>query len=89
MIAIDLPPITPSRDAPITLSATVTSKGQLTLPIELRRQLGVETGSKINFVIQNGRAELIPERPAASYFGCLQFLGDFDSTIPKEQDRAL
>jgi AbrB family looped-hinge helix DNA binding protein len=89
MIAIDLPTVIPSNDPPMTLSATVTSKGQLTLPIELRRQLGVETGTKINFVIQNGRAELIPERPVASFFGCLQFLGDFDSTIPKEQDRVL
>jgi AbrB family looped-hinge helix DNA binding protein len=89
MIAIDLSPTPPASDAPKTLSATVTSKGQLTLPIELRRQLGVETGSKINFVIQNGKAELIPVRTVASYFGCLQFLGDFDSTIPKEQDRAI
>ena len=89
MIVVDLPPVAPSSSVPITLSATVTSKGQLTLPIELRRQLGVETGSKINFVIQDGKVELIPERLAGSYFGCLQFLGDFDSVIPKEQDRVL
>jgi AbrB family looped-hinge helix DNA binding protein len=89
MIAVDLLPTLNSGDASATLSATLTSKGQLTLPIELRRQLGVETGTKIHFIIHDGKAELIPERPAESYFGCLQFLGDFDSTIPKESDRFL
>jgi AbrB family looped-hinge helix DNA binding protein len=89
MLAVDLPSAIPSIDPPLILSATVTSKGQLTLPIELRRQLGVETGTKIHFVIHDGKAELIPEQPADSYFGCLEFLGNFDSTIPKEIDRLL
>ena len=29
--------------------ATVTSKGQITLPIELRRELGIEPGQKVGF----------------------------------------
>ena len=29
--------------------ATVTSKGQVTLPVELRRQLGIEPGQTIGF----------------------------------------
>jgi antitoxin PrlF len=31
-------------------TATLTSKGQLTLPIELRTELGLQTGSSIEFV---------------------------------------
>jgi AbrB family looped-hinge helix DNA binding protein len=34
-----------------TVEATVTSKGQVTLPRELRKRLGVEKGSRIRFSI--------------------------------------
>jgi antitoxin PrlF len=36
-----------------TVEATVTSKGQVTLPKELRSHLGIQTGSKIRFSISN------------------------------------
>jgi AbrB family looped-hinge helix DNA binding protein len=36
-----------------TLEATVTSKGQVTLPKELRNHLGIQTGSKIRFSISH------------------------------------
>jgi antitoxin PrlF len=36
-----------------TVEATVTSKGQVTLPKELRSHLGIETGSKIRFSISD------------------------------------
>ena len=32
--------------------STLTSKGQITIPIEIRRQLGLETGSKLAFVVE-------------------------------------
>jgi len=32
--------------------AKITSKGQITLPVEIRRSLGVKTGDKIRFVKQ-------------------------------------
>ena len=35
--------------------AKVTSKGQVTIPIEIRRKLGVKNGDKILFVEENGR----------------------------------
>lgn len=31
-------------------SATVTSKGQVTIPIDVRNRLGIETGDRIEFV---------------------------------------
>jgi AbrB family looped-hinge helix DNA binding protein len=34
-----------------TLEATVTSKGQVTLPRELRKHLGIQRGSRIRFSI--------------------------------------
>ena len=40
--------------------ARVTSKGQITLPREVRNQLNLATGSIVSVVVKNGRAELIP-----------------------------
>jgi len=41
--------------------ATVTSKGQLTLPIEARRRLGIRAGTKLDLIITaDDRLEMIP-----------------------------
>jgi AbrB family looped-hinge helix DNA binding protein len=34
--------------------STVTSKGQVTIPAEVRRHLGVAQGDKLSFVISDG-----------------------------------
>ncbi len=43
-------------------SSTITSKGQITIPIEVRTELGVSTGDRIEFVLNKvtGRYEVIP-----------------------------
>lgn len=42
-------------------SATVTSKGQITIPAAVRRALGLEAGSRVNFVpTEDGSYQLIP-----------------------------
>jgi AbrB family looped-hinge helix DNA binding protein len=39
--------------------STMTSKGQVTIPAEVRKQLGIARGDKITFVIEDeGRIEL-------------------------------
>ena len=41
-------------------TATVTSKGQITIPADVRRTLGVQTGDRVEFVeVQPGRFELV------------------------------
>jgi antitoxin PrlF len=40
-----------SPDSSTTVEATVTSKGQVTLPKELRKRLGIQSGSRIRFNI--------------------------------------
>jgi antitoxin PrlF len=40
-----------SRNSITTVEATVTSKGQVTLPSELRNRLGLKQGSRIRFSI--------------------------------------
>jgi AbrB family looped-hinge helix DNA binding protein len=40
-------------------TATVTSKGQVTIPIEVRQKLGIRTGTRLEFVEgRNGGIEL-------------------------------
>lgn len=41
--------------------ATVTSKGQLTLPVEARRRLGIVPGTRLDLIItDDDRLEVIP-----------------------------
>jgi AbrB family looped-hinge helix DNA binding protein len=41
-------------------SAVVTSKGQITIPVEVRQRLGLETGHRVDFVeIADGQYALI------------------------------
>jgi antitoxin PrlF len=43
-------------------SATVTSKGQVTIPVDVRTHLGLATGDRIEFVLNEGtgRYEVVP-----------------------------
>lgn len=56
--------------------ASVTSKGQVTIPKSLRQQLGLRQGSKVEFVLVGERVEMrIVSTPAelhASGFGMLK-----------------
>lgn len=50
-----------SRKTSTTVEATVTSKGQVTLPSELRKRLSLQKGSRIRFNIpENGPVEVTP-----------------------------
>jgi AbrB family looped-hinge helix DNA binding protein len=42
-------------------TATVTSKGQITIPAIVRTSLGIDTGSRIEFVeMENGQFMIVP-----------------------------
>lgn len=44
----------------------VTSKGQVTIPLEVRRALGIQAGSEVDFEVTEGGARLIVDRARAS-----------------------
>jgi AbrB family looped-hinge helix DNA binding protein len=42
------------------MTATVTSKGQVTIPAETRRRLGIRAGTKLEFILKDGdRLEVV------------------------------
>ena len=46
---------------------TLSSKGQVTIPVEIRSALRLNTGDRIDFVVfDKGRVEMIPKKGSAS-----------------------
>ena len=56
--------------------STMSSKGQLTVPQEFRKRLGLETGDRVEFVVEEGRTVIRPARPEANPFE--KFIGIAD-----------
>ncbi len=56
-------------------SSSISSKGQVTVPQEIRRRLGVAPGDRIDFVIEGDRTVIRPSRsnenPFEKYRGIL------------------
>lgn len=68
-------------------TTTMTSKGQVTVPKEVRQRLGLRRGTRIAFVVEGDHAVLRPAVPERSRpesgFGMIQVFGpavpaDFD-----------
>ncbi|HUX67265.1 MAG TPA: AbrB/MazE/SpoVT family DNA-binding domain-containing protein [Terriglobales bacterium] len=56
----------------LRVAAKVTSKGQITLPLALRRELGIRTGDRVRFESEHGHVRLRVERgesPFLAYQG--------------------
>ncbi len=70
--------------------ATVTTKGQVTIPKEIRDYLKLETGSKVEFVIdENGDVRIIPLNvPIEALSGVLHRPGMKAATI-EEMEAAI
>lgn len=72
--------------------ASITSKGQLTIPAAVRRHLGVEPGGKVAFVIEDGSVRLQPTRfTLETVFGSVEPLDredpdDFDAQIEEAME---
>jgi antitoxin PrlF len=78
--------------------ATLTSKGQITLPKSIRQALGVDTGGKVAFELRGGevvvtRAEAEHEDPAiGAFLGLLEAdirAGRHLQSLPEDLARAM
>jgi antitoxin PrlF len=49
-------------------SSTISSKGQVTVPQEVRKRLGLEAGDRVEFVMEEGRTVIRPIRSEANPF---------------------
>ena len=58
-------------------SATVTSKGQITIPVEVRRRLRLHAGAKVQFVRNDAGETVIRAKTGdiRNLFGCLKYDG--------------
>jgi AbrB family looped-hinge helix DNA binding protein len=56
-------------------TSSLSSKGQVTVPLEIRKRLGVATGDRIEFVVEGDRTLIRPSRdnpdPFEKYVGVL------------------
>jgi AbrB family looped-hinge helix DNA binding protein len=56
-------------------SSTISIKGQVTVPIEVRRRLGLKRGDRVEFIFENDRTVLRPARteknPFTAFLGAL------------------
>jgi antitoxin PrlF len=63
-------------------SSTISSKGQITVPIEVRRRLGLRSGDQVEFIEENGRTILQPVHPETNPFekwvGALPYFSSVD-----------
>jgi antitoxin PrlF len=49
-------------------SSTISSKGQVTVPQEIRKRLGLSSGDRVEFVVEGERTVIRPSRSAANRF---------------------
>lgn len=69
--------------------AKVTSKGQITIPIDIRRKLGVKDGDKILFVEEQGRIFMMNSSMAALQKAQTAFIDEAERLgLKDEQDVA-
>jgi AbrB family looped-hinge helix DNA binding protein len=56
-------------------SSTISSKGQITVPLEIRDRLGLKAGDRVEFVVDRGQTVLRPshslKNPFEKYIGSL------------------
>ena len=63
-----------------TYTARLTSKGQITVPQEIRRRLGLRTGDRVEFVAR--KRDTIVRRPKAKDNSFEKYAGIFKDTFP-------
>ena len=61
--------------------STVTSKGQTTLPRDVRAALGLNPGDRVRYVILDGEVRLLKARPVGDLAGLLRRPGATPVTL--------
>ncbi len=67
----------------------VTSKGQVTIPLEVRRRLGIEPGSEVEFELDRDGARLVRSRTGRGRMIARRMRGRAGVAMSTEQIMAL
>lgn len=67
-------------------SSTISSKGQVTVPREVRKRLGLKSGDRVEFVLEDGRTIIRPARGRENPF--LKYAGAFPAFSSVEEVNA-
>ena len=66
--------------------AKVTSKGQVTIPVEIRRKLGIKNGDKVLFIEESGRVYMMNSSMDALREAQRAFAGEAERVGVKDDD---
>ena len=73
-----------------TINATVTSKGEILIPLDIRNYLKLKAGSKVAFVIdQEGKVKLIPLNVPVETLSGRLYCSHTQATTVEEMDVAI
>ncbi len=64
-------------------SSTISSKGQITVPLEIRQRLGLKEGDRVEFVSEDGRTIIRPAQLGSNVFE--QYVGALEAFENKQQ----
>ncbi len=71
------------------LTSTITSKGQITIPKEIRAALNLHPGDRLDFIIENGRVYVQPVDVDVRSLSGLLYKPDRQSVSLEEMDEAI
>ena len=69
------------------LESTLTSRGQTTVPLAVRKALGLKPGDRLRYIIEDGAVRIRPLRSIRRLRGIVKHVGP--SVTLKEMDRAI
>ncbi len=71
-------------------TSTISRKGQITIPLEVRQRLGVTYGDQVKFDLDNGLTILRParsdENPFEKFAGCLGGFTSMEEILAWQRD---
>ncbi len=70
----------------MSVNSTISSKGQITVPLEIRRRLGLKEGDRVEFVVEGEQTIFRPVQPAENVFD--QYVGALPAFRSKREINA-
>jgi AbrB family looped-hinge helix DNA binding protein len=66
--------------------STVTTKGQTTLPKDVRKVLGLQPGDKLRYILLDGEVRILRARPVLDLEGALKRSGQKPVTLEEMEE---